>query len=88
MPFNHVFEVYQGLFCLPLAAKRWTGDEVDLALINSRKQCKCCHPKKKTKKKNSTGRYLRGLRNQNGEHLLNLCKSNILETQVIFSIVN
>ena len=27
-----------------------------------------------------------GLRNQNGEHLLNLCESNILETQVIVPI--
>ena len=28
------------------------------------------------------GKYLRGLRNQNGEHFVNLCESNILETQV------
>ena len=28
------------------------------------------------------GRYLRGLKNQNGEHLVNLCKSKIIKTQV------
>ena len=44
--------------------------------------------KAKEEKKYSTGSYSRGLRNQNGEHLVNLCKSNILEIQVIFSIVN
>ena len=27
-----------------------------------------------------------GLRNQNEEHLLNLCESNILETKTIFPI--
>ena len=30
-----------------------------------------------------TGTSSRGLRNHNGEHRLNLCESNILETQVI-----
>ena len=29
-----------------------------------------------------------GLRNQNGKHLVNLCESNIIETKVIFLIVN
>ena len=38
--------------------------------------------KAKDRKKNSTSRYSRGLRNQNGEHLVNLCESNILKTQV------
>ena len=33
-----------------------------------------------------TGRYSKGLRNQNGQHLVNLCKSNKLETQFIFPI--
>ena len=33
-------------------------------------------------KENITGRYSRGLRNQNGEHLVNIYESNILETQV------
>ena len=28
------------------------------------------------------GRYLRGLKNQNGEHLVNLCESKIIKTQV------
>ena len=37
----------------------------------------------KRREENCTERYLRGLRNQRGEHLLTLCKSNILETQVI-----
>ena len=38
--------------------------------------------------KNWIGRYPRTSRNQNGEHLGNLCESNILETQVIFTTVN
>ena len=28
-------------------------------------------------------RHLKGLKNQNGEHLVNLCESNILKTKVI-----
>ena len=35
-----------------------------------------------------TGRYWRGIRNQNEEHLVSLCESNILETQVTLLIVN
>ena len=34
----------------------------------------------KRREVNYTGRYLRGLRNQNGERLVNICKPNILET--------
>ena len=33
----------------------------------------------KCDKKSCTGRYSRGLRNQNGEHAANLWESNILE---------
>ena len=40
----------------------------------------------KRQEKNCPGRYSRRLRNQNGEHLVNLCESDILETQVIFRI--
>ena len=36
----------------------------------------------KRREENCTGRYLRGLRNQNGENFVNLCDSNILETSV------
>ena len=42
----------------------------------------------KRPEKNWIGRYPRTSRNQNGEHLGNLCESNILETQVIFTKVN
>ena len=31
------------------------------------------------RKENSTGRYSRGLMNQKGEHIMNLCELNILE---------
>ena len=34
----------------------------------------------KRREENCTGRYLRGLRSKNGEHLVNLRESNILET--------
>ena len=37
---------------------------------------------RKRLQENCTRRYSRGLRNQNGEHLVNLCESNIFETQV------
>ena len=40
----------------------------------------------KRREENCPGKYSRGLRNQNEEHLINLCESNILETQVIFPI--
>ena len=33
----------------------------------------------KRRKENYTERYSRGLMNQNGEHLMNLCELNILE---------
>ena len=36
------------------------------------------------REENCTGRYSSGLRNQNREHLINLCESNILKAQVIF----
>ena len=42
----------------------------------------------KRPEKNWIGRYPRTSRNQNGEHLGNLCESNILETQVTFTTVN
>ena len=35
---------------------------------------------------NCTGRYSRGLKNQNGESLVNLCEWNILETQFIYGL--
>ena len=38
----------------------------------------------KTRGENCAGSYLRGLKNQNGEHPESLCELNILETQVIF----
>ena len=34
----------------------------------------------KRREENCTGKGSRGLRNQDGEHLVNLCQSNILET--------
>ena len=34
----------------------------------------------KRRDENCTRRYLRGLRNQNGKHLVNLCQPDILET--------
>ena len=42
----------------------------------------------KRREENCTGSYSSGLKNQHEEHLANLCESNILETQVIFSMVN
>ena len=33
----------------------------------------------KRREENFTERYSRGLRNQNGEHIINLCEINILE---------
>ena len=36
----------------------------------------------KKQEKNCTRRYLRELRNQNGEHLVDICESNIFDTQV------
>ena len=43
-------------------------------------------PAKAKDKEKYVVRYSRGLRNQNGQQLVNLCESNILETQVIFHI--
>ena len=40
----------------------------------------------KNREENYTEKYLRGLTNQSGEHLVNLYESNILEAQVIFQI--
>ena len=40
----------------------------------------------KRREENRTGRYSRGLKNQNEERLVNLCESNILETQIVFLI--
>ena len=42
----------------------------------------------KRREETCTGEYLWELNNQNGEHLVNVCESNILETLVIFPIVN
>ena len=39
----------------------------------------------KRQDENCTGSYSEGVRDQNVEHLVNLCESNNLETQVIFS---
>ena len=36
----------------------------------------------KRQEENYTGKYSKGLRHQNGEHLVNLCESNNFETQV------
>ena len=36
----------------------------------------------KRREENCTERYSRGLKDQNGEHLVSICESNILETQV------
>ena len=36
----------------------------------------------KKPEENCTGKYLRGLRNPNWKHLVNLCESNILEMQL------
>ena len=38
----------------------------------------------KRQEENCAGIYSRGLRNQNGDYLVNLYESNILETHVIF----
>ena len=37
----------------------------------------------KMQEENSTVRYLKGLKNQNREHFVNLCESNSLGTQVL-----
>ena len=42
----------------------------------------------KRREKNFTGRYSRVLRNQNEEHSVNLCESNIIEMQVILTVVS
>ena len=42
----------------------------------------------KRREEHCTGRYSRGLMIQNGEHLVNLCESNILKAQVTFLKVN
>ena len=42
----------------------------------------------KRQEENCKERYSRGLSNQNGKHLVNLCEANILETLVVFPIVN
>ena len=39
-------------------------------------------PNKAKDKKTYAGRHSKGLTNQNGGHLVNLCKSNILKAQV------
>ena len=36
----------------------------------------------KRREGNCSNKYLRGLRNQNGDHLVNICESNIIETYV------
>ena len=41
----------------------------------------------KSQEKNCTGRYSKGLKNQNGKYLVNLCESINLETQLIFPMV-
>ena len=38
----------------------------------------------KRRAENCPGRYSRGLKNRNGEHLVNPSESNILKTQAIF----
>ena len=45
----------------------------------SKRQKNTPKKKKKKRKENCTGRYSRGLMNQNGEHLMNLYELNILE---------
>ena len=40
------------------------------------------------RQENCARKYLEGIKNQNGEYLVNLCEPNSLETQFIFSIVN
>ena len=42
----------------------------------------------KRREENCRRRYPIGLRNQYGEHHVNLCESNILQTQVTFHLVN
>ena len=42
----------------------------------------------KRREEHCTGRYSRGLVNQNGEHLVNICESNVPEAQVTFLKVN
>ena len=39
------------------------------------------------RQENWTGMYSKGLMNQIGQHLVNLCESNKLETQVVFHII-
>ena len=39
------------------------------------------------RQENWTGMYSKGLKNQIGQHLVNLCESNKLETQVVFHII-
>ena len=58
-----------------------------LKIENSREH-KCMGCQLKSNKKIAQEGIQRELRNQNGEHLVNLCESNIFEAKVIFPIVN
>ena len=48
-------------------------------------RCKCCQPKDEKKNAHESVRKRR-LGNQNGDHLVDLSESNILETQVTYSL--
>ena len=59
-----------------------------LYLPKNSREHKCMGCQLKSNKKIAQEGIQRGLRNQNGEHLVNLCESNIFEAKVIFPIVN
>ena len=56
----------------------------NLVLMNNAKSINVGVLPAKRREENCTGRYSRGLRNQNGEYFINLRESKILETQVTF----
>ena len=53
--------------------------------IQFRKHESKCYQPKQRREENCIGKYSRGLRNQNAEHLVNIYESNILETQVNYT---
>ena len=59
-----------------------------LYLLKNSREHKCMGCQLESNKKIAQEGIQRGLRNQNGEHLMNLCESSTFEAKVIFPIVN